>query len=76
MGSVNVFSLVAGPENLVNPLPVPPLEEAMTPVMPSVIDASAFVTAMLVPAVSVAFFHSDVVASRIIKEPAAGVPVI
>src|SRR4051812_18263300 len=30
-GSVNVFSLVAGPVNLVKPLPVPPLEEPRMP---------------------------------------------
>jgi len=73
---VNVFSLVAGPENLVKPLPVPPLAESIIPVIPTVIEASAFVTAMLVPAVSVAFFQRELVLSRIMSEPAAGVPVI
>ena len=29
-GSVNVFSVVAGPVNLVKPLPVPPKVDAMT----------------------------------------------
>ena len=56
--------------------PVPPFVPAMTPVMPTVTDASALVIAMFVPAVSVAAFHSEFVASYTSNAPAAGVVVI
>ncbi len=56
--------------------PVPPFATATVPVSPTVTAASPFVTAMFVPAVSLAAFHSESVLSRISNEPEAGGAVI
>ena len=74
--SVGVLESTTLPVPVEEVTPVPPFATATVPVSPTVTDASALVTAMFVPAVSLAAFQSELVLSRTSSAPAGGGVVI